>query len=207
MNREQRKENKQGTAGRVILASASPRRKELLAQIGIAYEVVPSRAEEKTEKKLPEEIVQELSAQKASEVCARLEEQGEDGYTVIGADTVVSFQGEVMGKPKDAEDACRMLRILQGNTHQVYTGVTLCQKSQGHPARFCTFYEKTDVSMYSMSAEEIEAYVATGEPMDKAGAYAVQGRCAAYIRGVCGDYNNVVGLPVGRLYQEMKRKL
>lgn len=206
MNRGRGKENNQG-AGRVILASASPRRKELLTQIGIAYEVMPSRTEEKTEKKLPEEIVQELSAQKAAEVYARLEEQGEDGYTVIGADTIVSFQGEVMGKPRDREDACRMLRILQGNTHQVYTGVTLCQKPSGHPAKFHTFYEKTDVSMYSMPEEEIEAYVATGEPMDKAGAYAVQGRCAAYIRGICGDYNNVVGLPVGRLYQELKQKL
>lgn len=193
-------------AGRVILASASPRRRELLTQIGISYEIMPSRTEEKTRKELPEEIVQELSAKKAADVSARLEGQGEDGYTVIGADTVVSFQGEIMGKPKDEEDACRMLNILQGNIHQVYTGVTLCIKQKGHPARFHTFYEKTDVSMYPMSAEEIEAYVATKEPMDKAGAYAVQGGCAAYIRGICGDYNNVVGLPVGRLYQELKQK-
>lgn len=190
--------------GRVILASASPRRKELLEQIGITYETMPSGAGEDTEKELPEDVVCELSFRKASDIHAKLEEQEEDGYTVVGADTVVSFQGMVMGKPRDEEDARRMLGLLQGNVHQVYTGVTLCMKKQGKPARFRTFYEKTDVSMYPMSEEEISAYVATGEPMDKAGAYAVQGGCAAYIKGICGDYNNVVGLPVGRLWQELK---
>ena len=190
--------------GRVILASASPRRKELLEQIGIAYETMPSGADENTEKQQPEDVVLELSLRKASDIHVRLEEKGEDGYTVIGADTVVSFQGEVMGKPKDEEDSRRMLGMLQGNTHQVYTGVALCIKKRGKPVRFRTFYEKTDVSMYPMSEEEIRDYVATGEPMDKAGAYAVQGGCAAYIQGICGDYNNVVGLPVGRLWQELK---
>lgn len=192
--------------GRVILASASPRRRELLEQIGIAYEVVPSGADEDTKEELPEDMVCELSLRKASDIHARLEAQKEDGYTVIGADTVVSFQGMVMGKPRDEQDARRMLAILQGNVHQVYTGVTLCIKRQGKPVRFHTFYEKTEVSMYPMSEEEIKDYVATGEPMDKAGAYAVQGGCAAYIKGICGDYNNVVGLPVGRLWQELKRE-
>lgn len=192
--------------GRVILASASPRRKELLEQIGIIYEVMPSGADEDTKEELPEDMVCELSLRKASDIHARLEEQGEDGYTVVGADTVVSFRGMVMGKPKDEEDARRMLAVLQGNVHQVYTGVTLCIKEQGEPVRFRTFYEKTDVTMYPMSEEEIKDYVATGEPMDKAGAYAVQGRCAAYIQGICGDYNNVVGLPVGRLWQELKQE-
>ena len=96
--------------------------------------------------------------------------------------------------------------MLQGNVHQVYTGVTLYIKRAGQPAGRRTFYEKTDVSMYPMSMEEIEAYTATGEPMDKAGAYAIQGGCAAYIKGICGDYNNVVGLPVGRIYQELRQK-
>lgn len=190
--------------GRVILASASPRRKELLEQIGVVYEVMPSGADENIGKKPPEEMVCELSIRKASDIHARLEKEKEDGYTVIGADTVVSFRGMVMGKPEDEGDAKRMLRILQGNVHQVYTGVTLCMKERGKPVRFHTFYEKTDVSMYPMSEEEIRDYVATGEPMDKAGAYAVQGRCAAYIKGICGDYNNVVGLPVGRLWQELR---
>lgn len=188
----------------MILASASPRRRELLEQIGIVYEIMPSGADEDTEKEQPEEIVCELSLRKASDIHHRLEAQGEDDYTVIGADTVVSYQGTVMGKPADEEDACRMLGILQGQVHQVYTGVTLCLKKKGKPVRFRTFYEKTDVSMYGMSGEEIKAYVATGEPMDKAGGYAVQGGCAAYIKGICGDYNNVVGLPIGRLWQELK---
>ncbi len=191
---------------RIILASASPRRRELLTQIGIEYEVMPSEGEEKTEKSQPEEMVMALSRQKAADVEGKLEERGEDGFLIIGADTVVAFEGTVMGKPKDGEDARRMLDTLQGNVHQVYTGVTLCRKKDGQPPVFHTFYEKTDVTMYPMSGDEIEAYIATGEPMDKAGAYAIQGRCAAYVKGICGDYSNVVGLPVGRLWQEMKGK-
>lgn len=189
---------------KIILASASPRRKELLRQIGIKYTVMPSTMEEKTTKTLPHEVVQELSYQKAMDVCKRLQEQGEDDFTVIGADTVVSYMDMIMGKPVDKADACRMLRQLQGNVHQVYTGVTLCFKQKDMHSMFHTFYERTDVSMYPMDENEIEAYAASGEPMDKAGAYAIQGGCAAYIQSICGDYNNVVGLPVGRLYQEMK---
>lgn len=191
---------------KIILASASPRRKELLRQIGIRYKVMPSMVEEKITKTLPEDVVQELSYQKAVDVCTRLQEQGEEEYTVIGADTVVSFMNHIMGKPADREDACQMLNNLQGNVHQVYTGVTICFKQKGMSAMFHTFYERTDVSMYPMTQEEIEAYVATGEPMDKAGAYAIQGKCAAYVQSICGDYNNVVGLPVGRLYQELKKR-
>lgn len=190
---------------RIILASASPRRKELLSQIGMEYEVISSAVEEKMTKTLPEEIVQELSAQKAEDVCRRLLEQGAEDFLVIGADTVVSFGGNVMGKPSDQAEACRMLEMLQGKTHQVYTGVTLCGKGKGGK-EFCrTFYEKTDVTMCPMEKEEIRAYADTGEPMDKAGAYGIQGRCAAYIGKINGDYNNVVGLPVCRLYQEMKQ--
>lgn len=191
---------------KLILASASPRRKELLRQVGIRYKVMPSNIEEKITKTQPEEVVQELSYQKAVDVCGRLETLGEDDFTVIGADTVVSFMNHIMGKPKDAEDACRMLESLQGNVHQVYTGVTICFKQKGLPSMFHTFYERTDVSMYPMTQEEIETYAATGEPMDKAGAYAIQGKCASYIESICGDYNNVVGLPVGRLYQELKKR-
>lgn len=191
---------------KIILASASPRRKELLRQIGIRYKVMPSMVEEKITKTLPEEVVQELSYQKAVDVCSRLQEQGEDDFTVIGADTVVAFMNHIMGKPTDVENACEMLNGLQGNVHQVYTGVTICFKQKGMPSMFHTFYERTDVSMYPMTQEEIEAYVATGEPMDKAGAYAIQGKCAAYIESICGDYNNVVGLPIGRLYQELKKR-
>lgn len=190
---------------RIILASASPRRRELLTQIGMKYEVIPSTIDEKMTKTLPKEVVRELSLQKAEDVCAGLKAREAEDFLVIGADTVVAFEGVIMGKPVDEEDACRMLRALQGKMHQVYTGVALCGERKGR-AGFCsTFYEKTDVVMYPMTEEEIEAYVATKEPMDKAGAYGIQGRCAAHIERISGDYNNVVGLPVGRLCQELKR--
>ena len=196
-------ENK-GKKLQVILASASPRRKELLMQIGIDYRAVPGTAEEYTTKTEPAEVVQELSYRKAEEVLAGLVRQGEEDCLVIGADTGVSHRGRVMGKPGSEEEACQMLSCLQGSIHQVYTGVTLLVREKGQQSVCHTFYEKTDVSMYPMTEEEIRAYAATGESMDKAGAYAIQGRCAVYIRGICGDYNNVVGLPVGRLYQELK---
>lgn len=190
---------------RIILASASPRRKGLLAQIGLEYEVMPSEVEEKPTKTLPEEAVQELALQKAEDVFRRLCGQEEGEFLVIGADTVVSFGGDILGKPKDEADACRMLGLLQGRVHQVYTGVALCGKGKAGKAFRNVFHERTDVFMYPMDRKEIEAYVGTGEPMDKAGAYGIQGRCAAYIEKINGDYNNVVGLPVGRLCQELKK--
>lgn len=191
---------------KIILASASPRRKELLKQVGISYTVMPSSVEEKTTKVLPQDVVQELSHQKAADICFKLKMKGEDEYTVIGADTVVAYQDTIMGKPESKEEACKMLSLLQGKVHQVYTGVTLCIKKGAMEPVFHTFYEETDVSIYPMSIEEIEKYVATEEPMDKAGAYAIQGEFAAYVKSICGDYNNVVGLPIGRLYQEMKKR-
>jgi len=196
----------------VFLASASPRRRELLSQIGLDYRVVVSHVEEKTVSDTPWEIVEELSALKAGAVFKRVlkeelwRERPDDPFVVVGADTVVALEGRIMGKPEDEQEAIRMLSLLQGKTHQVYTGVTLFyrQGEGGEPSKL-SFHEKTDVTMYPMSREEIRAYVDTGEPMDKAGAYGIQGRCAAYIKGICGDYNNVVGLPVGRLYQELGR--
>lgn len=191
---------------KLYLASASPRRKELLKQIGLSFKTMPSTVEEKITKTEPNEVVEELSYQKAVDVCGRLAAEGQEDYVVIGADTVVSCWGTIMGKPGDKEDACRMLRDLQGKSHQVYTGVTLAWKSSGVSPMYYTFSECTDVTMYAMEEDEIRQYVAGGEPMDKAGAYAIQGQCAAYIQGICGDYNNVVGLPVGRVYQELKSR-
>ena len=190
---------------RLILASSSPRRHELLAQIGLSFEVIASHTEEKTKSTEPGEMVQELSALKATDVFDQIPPEERAGIIVIGADTLVSVEGKVMGKPVDEIKAQEMLSRLQGNTHQVYTGVTLLWQAEGEqePQRK-TFYEKTDVTMFPMSTEEIRSYIATGEPMDKAGAYGIQGKCAAYIRGLSGDYYNVVGLPVGRLYQELK---
>lgn len=191
---------------RLILASASPRRRELLARIGLSFEILPARGEENPRSAIPEEMVQELSAGKALEIYGSLEEQEKEEAVIIGADTLVAFENRVMGKPHDEKDAFDMLFLLQGKTHQVYTGVTLLYTPKGETAcKKLTFLEKTDVTMYPMTEQEILEYIATGEPMDKAGAYGIQGRCAAYVREICGDYNNVVGLPVSRLYQELKR--
>lgn len=191
---------------KIILASASPRRKELLKQIGISFKTMPSIKEEKITKNTPEEIVEELSYQKAVDICGQLGDSMKEDFVVIGADTIVSIWGEIMGKPADKEDACKMLSKLQGKSHQVYTGVTLAWKYKDTPAMFHTFHECSDVTVYPMTEEEIRSYVNSGEPMDKAGAYAVQGKFAAHIQGICGDYNNIVGLPIGRVYQEMKQR-
>lgn len=191
---------------KIILASASPRRRELLQQLGLEFEIRPSEAQEKTKSKEPSQIVIELSEIKAQDIYERLSEEERASYMVIGADTVVALNDRIMGKPKDYKEAVQMLLNLQGNTHQVYTGVTLLlRKGPGKVPSKISFYEKTDVTMYPVNREEIEVYVSTGEPMDKAGAYGIQGRGAAFIKEIHGDYNNVVGLPIGRLYQEMKR--
>ena len=193
---------------KIILASASPRRRELLAQIGLEFEVIPSRAEENTHSRIPWEMVLELSGMKAMDIYNSLREEKRKQALVVGADTVVSLEGEILGKPDSFQRAVDMLALLQGKTHQVYTGVTLLIADGGESKpRRLSFHEKTEVTMYPMSREEICAYVESGEPMDKAGAYGIQGRCAAFIRGICGDYNNVVGLPVGRLYQELKENI
>ena len=191
----------------MILASGSPRRKELLEQVGVSFEISVADGEEIISKKLPWEIVEELSLQKATEVAGRYEAKQEitEQTVVIGADTIVAYGEEIMGKPKNEEMAKEMLQKLQDGSHQVYTGVTLIIKT-AEDRQIVTFHEKTDVEMYPMSEKQIDAYVATKEPMDKAGSYAIQGKCAAYIKGICGDYNNVVGLPVARLMQELFKR-
>lgn len=192
-----------------ILASGSPRRKELLEQVGIQFRIEAAHGEEIITKTQPSDIVEELSFQKATEVADRIigeAEPQEDIMVVIGADTIVALGDQIMGKPEDEEDAMRMLSSLQDNIHQVYTGVTLVIRERGRKEyKTITFYEKTDVEMYPMSRTWIERYIASKEPMDKAGAYAIQGQCAAYIKGICGEYVNVVGLPVARLIQELMK--
>ncbi|WP_077609418.1 Maf family protein [Clostridium sp. Marseille-P2415] len=185
---------------KLVLASASPRRKELLAQIGIVPEIIPSTIEEKINTDVPEDAVVELSRRKAEDVAGFQK----TGTCIIGADTVVAAGGEILGKPASHEEAHRMISLLEGKTHQVYTGVTLVFCGQaGKKVR--TFVEKTDVHVYPMSEAEIKTYADDTEPMDKAGAYGIQGKFAAFIKGIDGDYNNVVGLPVGRVYQEIKQ--
>ncbi len=187
---------------KIILASASPRRRELLTQIGVDFEIKVSDVEEKTTTTEPCEVVQELSRQKAEAVLAACEES-EEPILVIGADTIVACDGMILGKPKDVEDAVRMLRMLSGRSHEVYTGVTFAY--EGKQQKIHTFYEATKVHFAAMTDEEIQTYVDTLDPLDKAGAYGIQGFCARYITGIEGDYNNVVGLPVCRVYQELKR--
>lgn len=197
----------------VILASASPRRLELLRQVGIEPEVEPSHVNEVITSTVPDQVVMELSRQKAEDIAAL---HKDEDVIVIGADTVVAFDGKILGKPKDKEDAIRMIDMLQGHIHQVYTGVTLvlCGKLSGKGAgsvdnrtKILTFAEKTDVHVCPMTGEQILAYVETGEPMDKAGAYGIQGYFAAWVREISGDYNNVVGLPVGRIYRTILESL
>lgn len=190
---------------RILLASASPRRRKLLEQIGLSFEVVVSHVEEVITETEPGKVVEQLSAQKAEAVAGSLGEPEET--LVIGADTVVAAENTILGKPADAAKAAEMLRLLAGRTHAVYTGVTLILRGASGETARKTFHERTDVSFYPMEEAEIRQYVATGDCMDKAGAYGIQGFCARYISGINGDYNNVVGLPVGRLYQEVKEWL
>lgn len=182
----------------VILASGSPRRKELLTLAGFNFTVCPAKGEEVTTKTLPCDIVCELAHQKAFEIAKA---QKAPCY-VIGADTIVAFENRILGKPKDSADAVRMISMLQGNTHQVYTGVTLIEVCADGSLREKSFYEETNVHVYQMTKDEIASYVATGEPLDKAGAYGIQGTFSIYVSGIEGDYFNVVGLPVSRLYHE-----
>lgn len=184
----------------IILASGSPRRKELLAQIGIAFKVIKSNAEEKITHTVPEEIVKELSYQKAADVAEGMK----DGI-ILGADTIVCLEHEIMGKPKDREDAYQMLERLQGRSHSVFTGVTLIKREEYQETTVRSFAVETKVQVHKMSKEEIEAYLDTKDSFDKAGSYGIQGPFAAYIDGIEGDYNNVVGLPIAAVYQELKK--
>lgn len=211
---------------RIVLASASPRRRELLEQIGLKFEVLVSNVPEQISAGDPWHMVEELSSQKAEavmrflagipasdEVRGHSSCQVSEGFAageellVVGADTVVSAEGSILGKPADREDAAGMLAMLSGRSHEVYTGVTLIYRSVSGQIQRKSFYERTEVVFYPMSRAEIECYVSTGDCMDKAGAYGIQGFCARYIKEIRGDYNNVVGLPAGRLYQEAKEWL
>lgn len=208
---------------RLVLASASPRRRELLSQIGLEFTVMPSTKEENAKTTEVGALVQELSRQKAVDIWEQLSgDQGQNPDTdqeqiseetqepnlngkrqpellVIGADTVVCCEGKILGKPHSREAAAEMLTALQGRSHEVYTGVTLYSQSET-----VTFFECTQVEFYPMTEVEISEYIDSKEPMDKAGAYGIQGLGARFVKGIRGDYNNVVGLPVGRLYQELK---
>ena len=185
---------------RIILASGSPRRKELLSLMGVTYEVMVSQKEEKLQDVEPSGLVMELAKMKACDIA----QQVKGPAVIIGADTVVACKNKVLGKPKDTEDARQMITMLAGNSHEVYTGVTMVIKEANQTERMVTFYEATKVYVTPMSEEEIRSYVATGEPMDKAGSYAIQGVFAPYISKIEGDYYNIVGFPISHLYHAAK---
>ena len=182
---------------RLILASASPRRHELLTAAGIPHTVLTADTDESLPAGiLPQDAVQMLSARKAAAVLPL----APAGSVILAADTVVALDGKILGKPRDTEDARRMLSALSGSSHHVYTGVTLTDGE-----KTVTAFGETAVKMRKISPEEMDAYIATGEPMDKAGAYGIQGRAALFAMGIDGDYANVVGLPVS-LVGEILRK-
>ena len=197
---------------KIILASGSPRRKELLAQAGYDFVIEVSDADENIQADSPGTLVEELSHRKAGAVAkqhmaaaAGAAAPGQEMYTIIGTDTVVAVDGRVLGKPDGEEGAVEMLRSLSGRTHQVYTGVSLLLLEEGRLVAEEKFHVCTDVTMREISDEEIRWYVSTGEPMDKAGAYGIQGKAAVFISGIHGDYYNVVGLPLCETVSRLRR--
>ncbi len=186
-----------------ILASQSPRRREILTMLGLSFEVVTSDADESSTLADPASLVEMLSVRKGEAVAERLQAMGRDlsDTVIISSDTVVSIDGEILGKPKDETDACRMLRLYSGRTHEVISGISLMGCGSAGVS-----HAVTEVTFDPMTEEEIIAYVRATRPYDKAGAYAIQGEASAFIRGIRGDYFNVVGLPVHRM-AELYRSL
>ncbi len=204
----------------VYLASASPRRKDILSQLGIKFQVITSDADETSSITKPDELVMELSRRKAVDVAEKLSDTSNSASSnatadknamqgvhacelIIGSDTVVAVEGEILGKPSDKEDALRMIRLLSGRHHEVYTGVTLVFK-EGSETRIETFYTVSKVFVMAMSDEEIESYVDLGTCYDKAGAYAIQEEFGKYIERFEGDYYTIIGLPMNELYKKLK---
>ena len=178
-----------------ILASSSPRRKQLLSTIISNFDIIPSDIDENELKKLepnPQKLAEKLSYEKAYSIFIDKYKENNE-YTVIGSDTLVSFGNIILGKPKDRDDAIRILKLLQGNSHDIYTGTTVIIKKE-HSIIFETRINKSTVYFKNMSYYDICSYVDTKEPMDKAGAYAVQGIGKVYLKGYDGDYNSIVGL-------------
>ena len=181
----------------VILASQSPRRRELLTKLGLCFSVVTADVDETMQQgKDPRDEVARVCRAKAQAV----RDRGHDKDLIIAADTIVVVQGEVLGKPKDREDAARMLRLLSGKDHEVMTGLTVLQAEQSR-----TLVETAKIHFRQLDEQELAAYIATGEPMDKAGAYGIQGHFAKYIREIRGEYTTIVGLPLGRLWHELTK--
>lgn len=204
---------------RYILASRSPRRRELLGQAGLSFDIIPAEGEEQAVSEDPAKTVRALARSKAEEIADGIEEgkillseragsEKEDQLVIIGSDTVVAIDDQILGKPSDWTQAYEMIHALQDRTHHVYTGVSIiCLDKREEETKRTehTFHECTEVHVLPMDEEEIRAYIDSPEPYDKAGAYGIQGAFGVYISGISGDYNNVVGLPIARLYHELKR--
>ena len=188
---------------RVILASKSPRRREILATLGVDFTVLVADADESCDIDDPGERVEFISLKKCLAARDRLIAEGMDPAdtetVIIASDTLVVLDGEFLGKPRDEDDAARMMYMLQGRTHTVASGIAVW-----HKGRTVTAHELTGVTFAPMNPAEIRAYVATGESFGKAGGYAIQGHASRYITGIHGDYFNVVGLPVRRLYETLR---
>ena len=198
---------------KIILASQSPRRSELMRQAGYEFEIIASTIEEKITQTKPNLVVEKLSLQKADNVLDMILQSidlslmafDDLSLMIIGADTVVSKNGNIMGKPKGKENAYEMIDSIQGQTHQVYTGITIIVYDFNTGEKtYKTFSESTNVTLYPMTPSAITHYISTSDCYDKAGGYGIQGEFAVYVKEINGDYNNVVGLPIARLYQEMK---
>ncbi|MFD1736031.1 Maf family protein [Bacillus salitolerans] len=180
----------------LVLASSSPRRKELLTNLGISFEVSSSSIEEIVDPTLsPEKVVMTLAEQKALDVARRYPH----AY-VVGADTIVTKDSILLGKPRDEQDAFRMLQSLSGQTHSVLTGVTIVYNGKAN-----SFYVETEVTFWPLSEVDIYSYIQSGEPLDKAGSYGIQGLGSLFVREIKGDYFSVVGLPLSRLVRELKQ--
>lgn len=183
---------------KLVLASQSPRRCEILKNAGYDFDIKPANLDEIVDESLTcSQLVCSLASQKAKAV---FNEVYEKDAVVIGSDTIVSFRDRVLGKPKDKREAFEMLKMLSGNKHEVYTGV--CLKSENTET---TFYDCTQVEFLKLTDEQIELYIQTGEPMDKAGSYGIQGKGCTLVKGIVGDYYNVMGLPISKVAKELKR--
>ncbi len=199
----------------IILASQSPRRQEILSLGGYEYKVCVSSAEEQIppeelENLTPQELVERLARVKAEDVYRRnCNKNSVEEITVIGADTVVAVDGRVLGKPRTEDEAYEMLSMLEGRTHDVFTGVCILWTNPDTQAEIQgnIFHCHTKVTFYPMTEKEIDNYVATGDCMDKAGAYGIQSGAAKYIQGIEGDYLNVVGLPLSKIYHVLSEKI
>lgn len=187
---------------KIILASASPRRRELLAQAGYEFEIQVSHKEEKYTSATPDEIVKELALLKAKDIA---EQNDTKDLIVIGADTVVAHKGTILGKPKSKEDAFEMIKAFQGDKHQVYTGVAILDYDEDGKETIVNHAVKTDVYVNSMTDEEIRKYIDFDNVMDKAGSYGIQSGFAVHIEKIEGDYFNVVGLPISYIYQVLTK--